>query len=173
MEKTITAIKELLPSKATVANKCNMCGQCCSMIHLREEIHEAVVGKMVKAWKGIDFVIENFEYIGMASKVGGLLHKNLKTGKVIDSYVYRCKLLTEDNKCSIHESKPYICSGYPWYGTGKNQYDSAPFPYKGCGYERESYEMRLLVILQHHLYNLENKESSGKKEELCQPKIKS
>lgn len=121
-------------------NKCRMCGQCCERIHigaktcwdLREDncnIQDA------------EYVRENWEYLGSSEHIGGFKQKDYY-GQDVFYGVYRCKLLTEDKKCSIHEINPRVCSGYPWY---ENR--SHPWPYIGCGYERDSHELDLIKVL--------------------------
>jgi len=53
------------------------------------------------------------------------------------TYWYACKLL-KDNKCSVQESKPPICSGYPWYD---QEPDRGEYLYSAtCGF-REDLEL--------------------------------
>jgi Fe-S-cluster containining protein len=129
-----------------------MCGQCCRKIHFSARTCWQLKEGYLNGPE-IDFINENLEYIGPSEEVGGFTTKDVKFG------VYRCKLITEDNKCSVHENKPYLCSGYPWYNHGLQADKSQPWPYKGCGYERISYEMRLIVALKHRVDQLsENKQ---------------
>lgn len=134
-----------------------MCGQCCRMIHFSEDAHYNIQSKL--DFPDHNFINKNMEYLGPSYKIPGAFKR--RNG---DSWhVYRCKLITEDNKCSIHENKPILCSGYPWYENGKN-YDSCPWPYKGCGYERDAYEMYLLKLLKIRLQELQEKEIGNKKQ---------
>jgi Fe-S-cluster containining protein len=38
-----------------------------------------------------------------------------KEGEVKGYYWYSCKQLSKEGTCKVHESRPPICRGYPWY----------------------------------------------------------
>lgn len=118
-----------------------MCGQCCRSIYLEESVHQRILNVVEEENEDLPFIRENFIFTGEKKKY----HSGI--GFVGESYIYSCKLITNDNKCGIHENKPRICSGYPWYQHGKQAYNSQPVEYKGCGYEIDHYEMRLLRVL--------------------------
>lgn len=47
-------------------------------------------------------------------------------------YFYQCKLLNKKTKkCKAYSSRPYTCSGYPWYGKGEG---SNKLINQNCGY---------------------------------------
>lgn len=129
------------------------------MIHLHQEIHDGIRGKF--RYPIYEFLVKNMEYIGPSNKVPGSIAKAW-TGDGNDIHIYKCKLITDDNKCSIHENKPLMCSGYPWYSAGK-RINNGPWPYKGCGYERDSLEISLLRLLKIRLQELQEKEIGNKK----------
>ena len=138
---------------------CKMCGQCCRMLHFPDDVHYNIQGKSNS--EIYNFLKENMEYLGPSYKIPGAFKR--RNG---DSWhVYRCKLVTDDNKCSIHENKPMMCSGYPWYDAGKG-YGSCPWPYKGCGYERDSYELYMLKLLKIRLQELQEKEIGNEKQNI-------
>ena len=138
---------------------CNMCGRCCRMIHFNDDIHYKIQSKSTYSnIGGIEFIRKNMEYIGPSYKIPGAFKR--RNG---DSWhVYKCKLVTEDNKCSVHENKPQLCSGYPYYEGGKG-HGSLPWPYKDCAYTRDRLELDLLRILRLHLRNMEDKIDNKRK----------
>lgn len=141
---------------------CGMCGQCCRMMHLHQEIHDRIQEKSKSPL--YEFLVKNMEYIGPSNKVPGTLAKTW-SGDESDIHIYKCKLITEDNKCSIHKNKPLMCSGYPWYGAGK-RIDNGPWPYKGCSYERDYYELRMLKVLKNHLRKLQEDKIDSKRKNI-------
>jgi len=132
--------------------KCNMCGLCCkalslgySMSYAVERIKEVRVGTDLHAH--YTFVIEHLEeqtheqafatnpYLEEEYKRRGGRPENIQK-----FHFYRCKMLSENNLCTIHDHKPQMCSGYPWYGRpGGSKKDL--FSDK-CGYMDETDEVR-------------------------------
>ena len=33
-----------------------------------------------------------------------------------DAHLYSCDQLGDDGSCRVHETRPLVCRGYPWYG---------------------------------------------------------
>lgn len=125
-------------------NKCNMCGQCCRMVHFPAN---SCIGVNDGSWVSEDavFVRENMEYLGSSEHVTGF-RREWPDGTEYFG-VYKCNLLTDNNLCSIHENKPRVCSDYPWYGCSKSENSSGPWPYHGCGYEKDAWDQKLLKVL--------------------------
>ncbi len=120
-----------------------MCGQCCREIYLTEKVHGDINNLDNQGITGGDlrFMKNHWEFIGKGSPPN-------EESDQREFYRYKCKLITKDNKCSKHHrGKPHVCVGYPWYKHGKQAYFSQPLAYKGCAYERDNYEMRLLRCL--------------------------
>lgn len=138
-------------------NKCKMCGQCCRMIHLQRRDTEWIQKDNIS--EDAIFIKNNWKYKGTSKEVGGFVRKNDISDIFYD--VYECKLITDYNKCSIHENKPRICSGYPWYEKGKT-FDSMLWPYPGCGFEKDEKEMRLIEVLKKIAGKKEENENRGK-----------
>jgi Fe-S-cluster containining protein len=115
------------------------------MIHFDKATHEAIRENNTR-WRGIDFVVENFEFLGASKYMPGAFipPKNFESDTF---YLYRCKLLSDDNKCTIHDDKPYVCSGYPFYGNDMLRGNSTPWPYSGCGYEKDHHLKSLHGVL--------------------------
>ena len=133
-----------------------MCGQCCRMIHFPQGVHETIQNSNFKPDSGSDmeFIRENMEYLGNAEEVEGSIKSGFPEWPRNKIHIYKCKLITDDNKCSIHENKPRICSGYPYYEDGKTVM-GGPWPYKGCAYERDYYELRMIRVLKNYLIKIE------------------
>jgi Fe-S-cluster containining protein len=85
-----------------------------------------------------DFVLAHWHRISKAQA----LKNNPHLASIMDEYErdtrtiywYTCDMLVE-NRCLIHQERPNICRGYPWYG--KNPADcQAEFLYgENCGYK--------------------------------------
>ena len=118
-------------------DKCNGCGQCCSHTHVGEQTHIKVQSNI--NLKGTDkFISENWIF---QNKI------EMKFGAPF--YIYSCKLLTKENRCSDYENRPYICSGYPYYESEDfNIWDNQPWDYVGCGYEMDHWRARLIRNLE-------------------------
>lgn len=141
---------------------CNMCGQCCRMIHLNERFHLLIQANGDHSeFDDISFCIENWEYIGESSNFDILSRITNRNKNSIDDvfYVYKCGHVTDDNKCSIHNEKPIVCSGYPYYGD-KNL-NSYPWPYPDCCYEKSYYELEMLKILKDYLLQFQTDNGSN------------
>lgn len=133
-------------------SKCVMCGQCCRQIFIEKRAHEKIQandGKM----KDADFGYLNWEFTGEIRDVSSHFPEQGK----FETYVYTCKWIDKDNKCTIHREKPHVCSGYPWYDSGKGFNGHIPWGYKGCGYEKDHYEMRLLRVLHRRINSISEK----------------
>jgi Fe-S-cluster containining protein len=86
------------------------------MVHFPLEVSERInTGIMVGDEP--QFVRDNMEYMGSSEHVTGFRRKWPEQTEYFG--VYKCRLLTKDNLCSIHDNKPRVCSDYPWYGCKK------------------------------------------------------
>jgi Fe-S-cluster containining protein len=92
--------------------KCNQCGMCCRAIHLNYT-KKAVAQTWEDASGNRKFILKNWKRISKEQAI----KNNPNVGSMVPSNGcwYTCRLL-EGNHCSIQESKPPICAGYPWYG---------------------------------------------------------
>jgi Fe-S-cluster containining protein len=99
---------------------CNRCGMCCRAIALlfsKKDIKE----RWLKDSGNREFVLKHWKRISKEQAVKNnpnvaSIQKEYVRGNQ-KTYWYECKLLS-GNDCSIHEDRPAICEGYPWYGTG-------------------------------------------------------
>lgn len=130
-----------------------MCGQCCKKIHFSKSAHNLIQDSK-KMGGDAGFAAEHFHFIGKSSDVPGSFQIRNQSGNIEDYYIYKCDMLTEDNKCSIQETKPYICAGYPYYNDPVNL---DPWPYTGCGYELDSVRRTLLHTLRAYVKLKDNK----------------
>lgn len=116
---------------------CKMCGLCCKAIPMMGMSPEyfkeqAEKYKVADETNDVLFIHENWELIleQEVQKVNPEFYARLEARRaeyaaqgynVKEAYWYRCKLLTEDNKCPLQgDKKPHVCAGYPWYGSNPN-----------------------------------------------------
>ena len=116
---------------------CRSCGSCCRFMLFGYKAHHSIQDKVFTPDPGSDteFIRNNCDYLGLAKDldIPASIPKEFEDG----THVYRCRLLTEDNLCSIHEKKPYVCREYPWYNDfAPRLFANAPWDYSGCGYEK-------------------------------------
>lgn len=98
---------------------CGSCTQCCKAIHIRRSPD-------IKSLNGSDakFIRANWKKISIrrAKKINPYIFSR---GKIIvkkvkrDMQFYRCVNLTPTG-CAAYESRPPVCSGYPYYGNTPN-----------------------------------------------------
>jgi len=48
-----------------------------------------------------------------------------------DAQLYRCDQVAEDGRCLVHDTRPLLCRGYPWYDQPPQV---MPLPDANCGY---------------------------------------
>jgi|SRR3972149_6522737 len=107
--------------------KCRKCGMCCKAIPLRFGLTHLAQRKNCADAK---FIIKHWLSI---SHVQALYYnKELVSGGGI--YFYTCLLLDKRNRCKVHNRKPKICSGYPWYGEKEKRDVAKLIRKEGCGY---------------------------------------
>lgn len=105
---------------------CKNCSKCCEVIALDNVSHERFA-EMVKTGK-VDAIhgemmrpISREEAIKRNPYVvtGRDRMREMHNAEGETSY-YTCTKLV-DNRCSIYENRPYMCSGYPFYGREPNE----------------------------------------------------
>ncbi|MMZ43654.1 Flagellin N-methylase [compost metagenome] len=122
--------------------KCGMCGRCCQAIHLPlspkdiQEMHEK--GNNPDA----SFIHQNWTPISKeeAFDINPYFLVNEKRIKeeeldlnYEDLYFYTCNRLDKESKlCTVHDLRPNVCSGYPWYGG--RPHVTELFYSEDCGY---------------------------------------
>ena len=138
MDKTdnVKKVKELLTMPQSL---CKQCGQCCNTAIykgglLYDEIINLINNPLTKESQkeGAKDFLSVFEPITFekAQKINykftvDILKRLNKTSEQVT--FFRCKYVTNDNKCSIHETRPNLCRVYPvCYKDG--------FYFDGCGY---------------------------------------
>jgi Fe-S-cluster containining protein len=118
-------------AKLMIKGHCIGCGMCCRAITLaytKKDIRKVwPEDKGTSKW----FVLKNWHRISRDQA----LKENpnvVNMEKQIGWYWYTCSMFDrETNKCKVHDSKPRICKGYPWYGNEPN--DTALYG-ANCGY---------------------------------------
>lgn len=123
---------------------CHMCGKCCEAIHLLQSPQEvASIAESEKMSGDARFITDNWTPITkeeaftinpyLKQNEDGLAEKGIDNvyGKF---YYYTCTQLDkETRKCRVHENRPQVCSGYPWYGRRPN--NSILWYADECGYK--------------------------------------
>lgn len=99
---------------------CSMCGKCCEAIRLPMPYESF---EYPSIYKGAPFMHENF--VPMTSSEAFDINPNLirftLEGELMESYYYSCKMYDkETKKCNAHDTRPEVCSGFPWYGHSIN-----------------------------------------------------
>ena len=121
---------------------CGKCGKCCRKIHLPWEIKTKIDlylltrGKDSEGIGDLHFIANHWEYIGRSSEIGDGFIVKLPDADFNDYAVYQCSMIGPDNLCRIHNDRPEVCRGYPFYD--KTPIQSSPWEYKGCTYEKLS-----------------------------------
>jgi Fe-S-cluster containining protein len=124
--------------------KCNQCAQCCKCASPSTPTFELIE----RAKKGDSFamdflsIFEPYKDIDEAGKSNpDIIERSLKICEKDNSKVnkenivfYKCKYISDDNKCLIYEDRPRLCREYP----------DIPFLIfaKGCAYENWSKECK-------------------------------
>jgi Fe-S-cluster containining protein len=102
---------------------CKQCGSCCKAIHIhttKKEIKEFIdyyypdgLTDEERFDSDITFIYSFFEEITPKEAIENNPEHDLDF--VRDRVWYKCKFLTEDNKCGCHGNRPRICRLHPWY----------------------------------------------------------
>jgi len=136
---------------ARKSGECSGCGKCCALIRIGQDFEYFLetARHWIDHWKENELepdpmivkrIEDGFFVIKHWVRVDRYEAFKRKLVECVESsdFIYTCKLLTDDGKCSIHSkgTKPHVCSGYPFYGA-KNSKDVKVF--KGCGFEDRRY----------------------------------
>ena len=112
-------------------SKCNCCGECCRVINLQYTKKRLMKIKN----PSVKFILEHWYRISREEA-----HKRQPSKGYLNgwsgSYFYVCDAWDEETRlCKIHESRPEICSGFPFYGKDDpGNGDLAWLTVIGCGY---------------------------------------
>lgn len=97
--------------------KCNQCGMCCRAVCLQYTKTEIATTDLdenrnliLYHWKRIS----RKKALEINPYLLGLMNEYWEGS--VKLYWYSCTYIQEDNTCSIHDKRPPICKGYPWYG---------------------------------------------------------
>lgn len=110
--------------------KCGMCGKCCEAIHI------PVSPEDLTKYEGGDFKFVRENWIPITHEEAYEINPFLALSKELHEgrYFYTCtKLDKETGLCTVHENRPKVCSGYPWYGRRPEFKD--PLYAEECGYK--------------------------------------
>lgn len=116
----------------TIAAGCNGCGGCCDPITLsnsreglKESKPEDFVHPQMREW-ALSALVELPREIG--------IERAAAYGRSVEGWehFYECRHYDrETRRCGIYETRPYICSGYPWYNEPPDPRKKLPDP---CSY---------------------------------------
>lgn len=113
---------------------CNRCGKCCEAIVLPQSLeYIKVFGKHSRS---TDYGFAYRNLIPISREEALRINPHLvKWGESLnESFFYRCKQFCEVSRsCIIHDERPHMCSGYPWYYSGVKERDPLYSP--DCGYK--------------------------------------
>ena len=134
----------------TEPSRCKRCGQCCRVISLDftkaeiaslargeaahlgghpESRHRADIERLVRDAR---FIREHFHRVSRARarELQPSFHGPGFDGRSF----YVCDELTPAGTCGAHAARPFVCEGYPWYGSAPKRSLLVLTP---CGYEAD------------------------------------
>lgn len=119
---------------------CHRCGMCCRAIPLALAPHEFKVQAEANgpdSNKGRVFAMLGDRYIGPVEFITNNGERDYRETR----HLYGpCPNLIEvgaESLCAIHDAKPEMCSGYPYYGEPEWKRLVNHVEFKGCGYNRD------------------------------------
>lgn len=113
--------------------KCKMCGKCCQKLYTSHDIN--YYKKLLSETKDVEFATELKTIIDMLIPILSSPSKS--------RYLYRCKHISEDNKCLIYKKRPTMCREFPFYG----RTTITKLLMKNCGYRTKDYNVHLFGVL--------------------------
>jgi len=117
--------------------ECKQCGICCKAIMIQyspEEINE--IAEYSSEGSDAKFIKENWELITKeeALEINSYLEEWFKLPHNKQFHQYKCKKLDyTTNKCTIRDTRPRVCEGFPWYD--KDPVRNEPLYSPDCGYQ--------------------------------------
>jgi Fe-S-cluster containining protein len=115
-----------------------MCGDCCENIALSTD-HGTIIKRLAQGYgtgrwrKDAVFILNNMRPTGRSTRQGKMVKQVLSCAK-FDSVT---------RKCTAHDDRPELCSGYPWY---KGEPITGDTTMGGrCSYLGDAYKMLPIV----------------------------
>ena len=139
---------KMSPRASIATSRCRRCGQCCRVISLDfspselaslaqgeaahltahpESKHRADVERLVR---DVDFMATHFRRVSRAEAMA--LQPAFDGPGFSGRSFYVCDQLTTAGSCGAHAKRPFVCEGYPWYGSAPRRSLLVLTP---CGYE--------------------------------------
>ena len=118
--------------------ECAQCGMCCECIILPE--NSGYVEVMVKTekeegWYPQDWGFAHRNFIEISKERALKINPYLSNWKQKAQYFYICKQFCHvTKKCMVHEIRPGVCRGFPWYGRKPKQ---EPLYSKDCSFQKD------------------------------------
>jgi Fe-S-cluster containining protein len=126
-----------------------MCGNCCRVIrinlspeYIANRIWTGDFPKSIDNYTDMEFAYLFWKPITMEKALE--INPYLKTWPFYDSdkvFYYTCTKFDESkNLCTVHETRPRVCSEFPWYGEVPGKENSRYLYSDKCGYIEEVME---------------------------------
>jgi Fe-S-cluster containining protein len=117
-------------------NLCNQCGACCRVIKADRSPEE--IGAMAALTAAIG-IPSDFAFIAAhwhaLSRDEAMRRNPFYVARLPpEAHLYRCDQLGADGRCLAHDTRPFVCRGYPWYGERPRD---MPLADPQCGYAYE------------------------------------
>lgn len=124
---------------------CLRCGKCCDGIGLTANMkHVRTSGHSDKY-----FIMKNWREVPL-SKASRLNPRLREAGirRYFEGFFVCSKYDKKNKSCTVQGTKPYVCSGYPFYSSEKSLESKAgTILDEGCGYELERERFRLIITI--------------------------
>ena len=119
---------------------CIQCGKCCEGIGITAPM------KLIARMNTTDakFIRENWREVPLQKAMR--LNERLREHHAFSSFFVCSKFDRRTNKCTAQGTKPYVCSGYPFYDKGLFYAEAVALD-EGCGYNREKLIARIICLL--------------------------
>lgn len=117
-------------------NLCNQCGACCRVLTLEQSPQE--IGAMAELTTALgipsDYAFAAAHWHPL-TRDEAMRRNPFYTARLpTDAHLYWCDRLGDDGRCTVHETRPFVCRGYPWYGQPVRD---MPLADPRCGYACE------------------------------------
>lgn len=114
-----------------------MCGKCCKAITLGEHGSPEYIENQARLGnKDAQFIKENWVPISAKEvfKIRPEAEFKAIFKRIGQTYWWKCKNVDpQTNKCKMHDKRPDVCKGFPYYGDGKLGKNFIPYSMQ-CGY---------------------------------------
>lgn len=116
---------------------CKMCGKCCMAISLHKSQDFESIKQMSEGGnEDAKFILKN--WVPISAKEVFKIRPEAEFSTIFNAMGERAwwkctKWDPKTHKCTVHETRPKVCSGYPGYGRWEINSDWVPYTFE-CGY---------------------------------------